>query len=129
MPFTPISVSIMARTLFSQVLPARVANTPRLGPQLLFRCPKRVTAPFPRAQRSPLSWACTTTPERGAQGPHGGDPRAERARAELPLSGKADLVALRSLSNALVFWICVMSEEDGCLYEGGFLSIFLANGR
>lgn len=46
------------------------------------------------------------------------------------LSGKLDLEAFRSLSRALVFWICVMSEaEEGCLCEGRFLSSFLENGR
>lgn len=35
--------------------------------------------------------------------------------ADPPLSGKPDLEAFRSLRRALVFWIWVISEGDGCL--------------
>lgn len=45
------------------------------------------------------------------------------------LSGKPGLAAFRSFSRALVFWICVMSEAEGCLCDGRFLSNFLEKGR
>lgn len=46
-----------------------------------------------------------------------------------PFSAPPALVAFRSLSRALVFCICEIRQEEGCLYETGLFSAFFGSWR